>query len=397
MELKRRADETAFQHHARLVRGKLVDKSLADVDYSELSEHVYGQLYTSDAARRMFYGSARTIDMFEKSLEEEARNASAGDVIDQQKIDLQKERQRLFDQRNALNKLIRERSRQEELNDIISAAVMSKTLPSLEYEPCGDYVRSDNDILVSLNDIHYGASVDNYWCQYNSDVCREMMRGYLDRIIQIGKTHGSENCVVWANGDEINGNIHHTLAVTNKENVIQQIVGVSELISEFLAALSEHFVTVRFVSVAGNHSRIDLKERALKDERLDDLIEWYMQARLQNFRNIVFNDCEKIDETIYIINIRGKNYLGIHGDLDEGPAKIQSVVSMSEKKIYAVLAGHKHHNKTDFVQGIKTIMAGSFIGMDDFCVQKRIYGKPQQVVCVCDTGGVLCSYDIDLQ
>ena len=41
-------------------------------------------------------------------------------------------------------------------------------------------------------------------------------------------------------------------------------------------------------------------------------------------------------------------------------------------------------------------MAGSFQGMDSFCVEKRIVGEPEQMVCVCDDGGIRCHYDIPL-
>ncbi len=67
-------------------------------------------------------------------------------------------------------------------------AVRSGNLPQLHYERF-DIAPSDNDLLVSLNDIHYGANVSNFWNTYNSDVCREMMCRYLDRIISIGETH----------------------------------------------------------------------------------------------------------------------------------------------------------------------------------------------------------------
>ena len=221
---------------------------------------------------------------------------------------------------------------------------------------------------------------------------------YLDRIISIGETHSSENCIVWANGDEISGNIHQSIAVTNKENVIEQIKGVSELIAEFLAELSRHFRNVAFVSVAGNHSRIEQnKDKALVSERLDDLVEWYLGARLQNFENITIGGGEKIDNTMYLVDIRGKTYCGVHGDFDGSTSKVQSLQTMAGRPLYAVLTGHLHHNKMDEVQGVKTIMAGSFLGMDDYCVQKRIYGKAEQMVCVCDNSGIRCSYDIPLK
>lgn len=381
-----------------IVIGKLVDRTIDD-DYEELSERLFGEgnCFSASEVRKRMYGMKAIIEAIERDGEESIRDADTLSALDAKKIELQMERQKFYDQRNAFNRLIRERSRQEELNEILVEAVRSGNLPQLHYERF-DIAPSDNDLLVSLNDIHYGANVSNFWNTYNSDVCREMMCRYLDRIISIGETHRSENCVVWANGDEISGNIHQSIAVTNKENVIEQIKGVSELIAEFLAELSRHFSNVTFVSVAGNHSRIEPnKDRALISERLDDLVEWYLGARLQNFENITIGGGEKIDHTIYLVDVCGQTYCGVHGDFDGSASKVQALQAMAGKPIYAVLSGHLHHNKIDEVQGVKTIMAGSFLGMDDYCVQKRIVGRAEQMVCVCDENGVRCSYGIPLQ
>lgn len=380
-----------------IVIGKLVDRTIDD-DYAELSERLFGEgnCFNSSEVRKRMYGMKAIIDAIEREGEEAIRSTDKLSEYDRKKIEFQVERQKFFDQRNAFNKLVRERSRQEELNEILVAAIQSGNLPQLNYE-YHEAIPSDNDLLVSLNDIHYGATVNNYWNTYNSDICREMMRKYLDSVIQIAHTHGSENCVVWANGDEISGNIHKSITVTNKENVIEQIKGVSELIAEFIAELSKHFATVTFVSVAGNHSRLDPnKDNALVSERLDDLIEWYLAARLQSFENVIIGGGEKVDETMYLIDVRGKTYCGVHGDFDGSPSKIQALQTMARKPLYAVLSGHLHHCKMDDVQGIRTIMAGSFLGMDDYCVQKRIYGRPEQMVCVCDETGVRCSYNVSL-
>ena len=381
-----------------IVIGKLVDHTIDD-DYEELSERLFGDgnCFSASEVRKRMYGMKSIIEAIERDGESEIQDEDMISLLDSKRIELQKERQKFFDQRNAYNKLLRERSRQEELNEILVDAVRSGNLPSLQYVrseiPC-----SDNDLLVSLNDIHYGANVQNYWNTYNSDVCRDMMCKYLDHIISIGETHKSENCIVWANGDEISGNIHQSIAVTNKENVIEQIKGVSELIAEFLAELSKHFRQVVFVSVAGNHSRIEPnKDKALISERLDDLVEWYLSARLQNFENIIIGGGEKIDHTIYLIDVRGKMYCGVHGDFDGSPGKVQSLQAMAGRPVYAVLSGHLHHNKTDEVQGVKTVMAGSFLGMDDYCVPKRLVGRAEQMVWVCDESGIRCTYGIPLQ
>ena len=380
--------------------GKMVDHTIDD-DYEELSERLFGDgsCFSATEVRKRMYGMKAVIDAIEREGEDAIRSTDRMSEFDRKKIELQAERQKFYDQRNAFNKLVRERSRQEELNEILVKSIQEGDLPRLDYEfdPYGVVTQSDNDLLVSLNDIHYGATVENYWNTYNSDICREMMCRYLDRIIQIARTHSSQNCIVWANGDEISGNIHKSITVTNKENVIEQIKGVSELIAEFIAELSKHFVTVTFVSVAGHHSRLDPnKDNALVSERLDDLIEWYLAARLQSFENVIIGGGEKVDETMYLIDVRGKTYCGVHGDFDGSANKIQALQTMARKPLYAVLSGHLHHCKMDDVQGIRTIMAGSFLGMDDYCVQKRIYGRPEQMVCVCDETGVRCSYNVSL-
>lgn len=381
-----------------MIYGKLVDKTLADVDYAELAESVYGKTFSSDVARRMMYGSRMTLDLLEG--QERAEIAGSPDTLsklDDKMIELKKERQKFFDQRNAFSKAVRDRAREEELNEILTAAIEGGDLPRLDYKP-HPAEESDNDLLISLNDIHYGAQHDNYWGKYNSDVCRDMMNTYLDKILPIAERHKSENCVVWANGDMISGSIHRSIQVTNKENVIEQITGVSELIAEFLAELSKHFKTVSFVSVPGNHSRIEPnKDNALLRERLDDLVEWYLKARLQNFENVYIGAGKKIDSTVYVVNVRGKLYAGVHGDLDGSAANVQSLQTMVGHPLYAVLSGHMHHNKVDMVQGVVTVMAGSFIGMDDYCISKRIFGIPQQMVCVCGEDGILCYYDITLR
>lgn len=191
--LSRLPGESDYQYHRRLIMGKLVDHTLADVDYSELSVPLYGKPLSSDATRKAMYGSRDTIELMEK--ERIASAVSSGDVvmseIDAKMLDLRKEQQKMFDQRMALNQVIRERARAEELNDIIRSAISAGQLPPL---PDPDLSRrpvlfKDNDLLISLNDIHYGAVVDNYWCKYNPEICKQMMEKYLGDIARIAQHH----------------------------------------------------------------------------------------------------------------------------------------------------------------------------------------------------------------
>lgn len=389
-------NETQYEYGLRLIEIK-VEQNPPDLEWSDIVDLTgLGIHYDSlrKAANVTPYSGYNVMKYFKEKYAREDNSDSYLDELDQKMLEFKKERQRFFDQRNALNKVVRDLARKDENADILERAIESGMIPRLDYTP-GIVEASDNDLLVSLNDLHYGACVDNYWNYYNSDVCRMLLRDYLDRIIEIAGTYHAENCYVWANGDLISGNIHKSIAVSNRENVIEQVVGVSELVSEFLAELSKHFRNVYFSSVSGNHSRLEPKEMASQHERLDDLIEWYCKARLQNFENVVFDQYRKIDDTMYLLDIRGKTYLGVHGDYDKSASNVQSLQAMAREPVYAILSGHLHHNKYDNVQGVKTVMAGSFLGMDDFCVEKRIVGSQQQLVCVCSYDGIKAFCDVD--
>lgn len=390
-QLLRKENETTLQYIKRIVYGKLVDKTITE-DYEELSELVFGEgnCFNSSEVRKRFYGIKRILDLLE---EETIDNITENTILDEltlKRIELEKEKQRFFDQRAAYNKMIRDSARWDELKDIIVNTI--KFIKPYESKNITYVNNSDNDLLIGLNDIHYGIEIDNYWNKYNSDVVKQRLEKYLNEIISIQKLHNSENCYVCANGDLISGNTHLTIALANRENVVEQVMGVSELISWFLSELSKYFKNVYFSVVAGNHSRLSLKDISPKNERLDDLIPFYIKARLQNLNNVFVLD-NKIDNTMSLIEIRGLNYVGIHGDMDSLNGLLK-LIEMLPNKIYAIFMGHLHHNKTDFIQGYKVLMSGSLMGVDDYCIEKRIFGKPQQLICVCDNMGVKCTYDV---
>ncbi len=59
--------ENGYDKIKRIVESKLVDR--VDKDYTELSEEAFGKAYSSDVARRMFYGAKKVIDAIEEDKE----------------------------------------------------------------------------------------------------------------------------------------------------------------------------------------------------------------------------------------------------------------------------------------------------------------------------------------
>ena len=212
----------------------------------------------------------------------------------------------------------------------------------------------------------------------------------MKKFLKLKKIYKADNVYLCLLGDLINGNIHLTTQLESRENVIEQVQKASEVISSFVYELSKNFEIVEVNSVGGNHSRIGLKDEVLRGERLDDLVMWYMSAKLNHLENVNFCDGLNFDPTIATCFVCGKEYYATHGDFDSfSESGISKLVLMTRNIPEGIFFGHLHHNSYDNIAGVKIVRSGSFCGCgDDYTISKRISGKPEQVVCVMDKNGI---------
>lgn len=312
--------------------------------------------------------------------------------------DIVSERVKLQDERAALNKQIRDMTRDKQnLNHLekVIGEQGKRLMPAITTIQTEEY---DNDMVICVSDLHLGLTYANYFGSYNAEIAAERMAEYLKKIVQIKAMNKSENAYVLLLGDMCNGNIHMTTQLQNRENVIGQTQKAAELLSEFAYELSKIFKSVTINSVAGNHSRVGLKENVLRDERLDDIIPWYMEANLRHIENVRFAQSDNFDPTIAKIEIRGNYYFAVHGDFDAfSDNGVHKLTFMTGVKPKAVFMGHKHKNGMEG-SDVKIIMSGSFAGSgDDYCVTKRLYGKPCQMVSIVNDYGVVSCYPINFE
>lgn len=318
------------------------------------------------------------------------------DTIDNKIRELEKQRVKLRDERAEHNKNVRIEARLEQKLDELEKVLVGQGKIDYNTKTLNPVV-SDTDLIVMLSDLHIGQTFTSEWGQYNTDIAKDRMEKYLKEVIEIGRRHKAQNCFVSLQGDMISNSIHKTLAITNRENVIEQVILASELIASFIAQLSANFKEINVVSVVGNHSRIDRKEDALKDERLDSLITWYAKAKLSCLKNVHFLD--SIDNTISSFSVRDKEYVSVHGDYDKfdmtGVSRLSMMLGFFP---YCILFGHKHFPATSEINGIKLVQSGSFPGSgDDYTVELRLSGSPSQTVLVCNEDGIICNYTVDLK
>ena len=322
-------------------------------------------------------------------------NGSAND-ISVLKRELERAKIQFRDERNAWQKQNYTAARVEQKLDYLESIIREngKCKYNIKRTPIVD-VEGNKAMVVCLSDLHIGACYDSMWGKYNSDIAKERLAEYLSEVVKIGRRHDIAEVVVLGIGDEISGNIHTSIQVQNRENVIEQVMLASEMITEFIAELCNYF-DVGYVNIGGNHSRISKKEEALKDERLDRLIGWYVSKALSHVENFTYIESE--DTTIGVVNILNQKIWVTHGDYDNfNKGGLSNLVLAMGYKPMAVFTGHMHTSAMDDIADIKFIRSGSFGGSgDDYTVEKRLTGKPSQTVAIFGCDGVECIYPVTL-
>lgn len=399
MNLKKLPNENENQFIWRLASAK--DSGLLDLSWSELADIFNKELLDDDieyneSTYRKKYQQAKTFyeDVFSKMISDEY-NAE----IMAQKRELQRAKIAFRDERNAWQKQNYTDSRIEQKLDLLEDKLSE--IGKVNFDICekDNYViGSDNDIVCCLSDLHIGATFSSKFGEYNTDVALSRLNKYLEEIIRIGALHKSENVYIELLGDLISGNIHKSIQVSNRENVIEQIKIASEYIASFCYELSKHFANVYIAGVAGNHSRlIDKKDEAIHDERLDTLITWIIEQTTKHIDNITVLNTN-LDSGISMIKVRGNTFVGVHGDYDtQNKSKVSDLVMMLGLFPTAILSGHKHFPSYTEFNGIKLIQSGSLVGSgDDYTIEKRLSGKASQTVFICNNKGIQCIYNIEL-
>lgn len=404
VELKRLENENEEQYIWRVAQAK--DNGLIDMKWDELGEVINQELYGdneddyrhSDVYRKPYTHAKKFYEagVFSKFDEDEYT-----EKLNDQKHELEKAKVAFRDERNGWNKQNRVEARVEETLDNLERELreIGKSNFKVSKVKCND---GDNSLIVMLSDLHTGQTFDNPFGRYNTDILKDRLNQLLQKTIKIGKRHESVMVNVVLLGDQISGNIHNTIQVSNRENVIDQIKIASEVITWFCVELAKEFAFVNVYECAGNHSRlISNKDAAIHDERLDNLITWIVKQMTSHIDTIKVHDDDyiRIDSGISIFDLYGKEYVAVHGDYDVlNKTGVGNLSMMLGRIPYAIMNGHNHYPMNTDVNGVKIIQGGSMAGSgDSYTIEKRLSGKPNQTVLVCDEDGIDCIYNVELK
>ena len=369
-------NESIEEYQTRLSILKLIDGE--DLDWEDIKE-LLGSDKHRDTLRREGYGIVLASKVYEKKLAEmedeyyyklKRVKEKVDEEIEDKRIkeinnkvlQLEKEKIKLKDQRNDLNAIKRTIARTEHLIECMEDKIdeLGKIKPLLGKE----VIKPINNTvgIAMISDIHLGVGVDNELSQYNPEICKEKMSYYIDEVIRYGEYNNISELYVIGLGDYVTGIIRSTNRLEARLNVVQQVMTVSELLSEAIGRLSEHFIC-KVGLVQGNHDEIRLgdKDNTLIEESFTFFIDEYLKQRLKENKNIEFLPTEDREKEYITFKINGLNLFASHGQRDRNK-QLDRTIEMFDEKIDVVLRGHFHQPCKEYKNKTLIVTNGCWSG-----------------------------------
>lgn len=362
--LKKRSEESQIEYVKRIVYGKLIDKTIDD-DYTILAPLVFGKEYSSDVARRMFYGARDVLKLIDF---DKINNVKDNDIIKQieeKTLELEKQRKKLQATKIEYNRNIRNDSRQELLYENIKQT--QERLPIPNFEPIDSEYKNGTYVL-GWSDVHYGADFVSANNIYNRKECKRRLELLTGKAKQMCIDKNINNLIIFGLGDDLQGILRLTDLKINDISVVECVVEVSRLLAQVINSISEVTNVTYYHTMASNHTQtrpLTAKPDLIKED-LEVIIGNYIKDLLKdNYRVNV----ELSDKDYHLICIEGQNILALHGHQVRGNISnlIRDYSMLYREFIDIAFIGHWH--------GGQSISVGEGNGNTELYVIPSIVGS----------------------
>ena len=341
MNVQRGKGETDLEYVRRIVYGKLVDKTI-DLDYSELSRLIYGKSYSSDVARRIFYGLRDAFQLMDKENKKNISESEMLNKIEEKTLELDKERKKLQATKIELNRNQRIRSRRELFYENIGECIKRLPLPEFKELPMKDY---DGEYLLCWSDLHYGADFVSENNCYSREECKNRLQKMAFKVKEMCKEKHINKLNILGLGDDIQGLLRISDVQINDVPVVQSVVEISRLIANVLISISEICEVTYYHTIASNHSQtrpLTTKPDLIKED-LEYVIGNYIKDLVSHNKRIYVELSEK---DYHSFNLAGQQILALHGHQIKNINNAIKDYSMQHRKFYdLVLMGHLHRGQ----------------------------------------------------
>ena len=397
-DLKRRENESDFEHYQRIGLAKLSKE--IDLEWDELAE--MGDIGESGTHyRKKMYGVKEATDYYEEKIEKlteefyQELHKVRGEVdreiedkrlkeINNKVLQLEKEKLKLKDQRNDLNAIKRTIARTEHLVECMKDYIqeLNEIKPLIATEYIGTNMEKDGIILLS--DLHIGAYCENMLDQYNPEICKDKLNYYINKSIEKIRRDDINKVYFLVAGDILSGIIHNTTRFSNRLNISEQVLFAGELLAEAINKVSQ-YANVEVGILSGNHDRVTPeKNEHIEDENFVVFVKEMVRLRLTNNEKVVM--LEPQDTTLLSLDIRGYKIAVVHGNHDRRRT-IDRLIEMNKEVYDYILMGHFHKLGIESHNHTEVICNGSFAG-EEYAKNARLYNKPQQLFMTITDDGI---------
>lgn len=372
--IKRQPQESVGEYKERIYTYKYNDTiRLTWDEIAQLFGKELGMLYSSSKWRRDYKKWLEIVDESEQTeISEEVRELL---------FELQKERVKTSDERTQNRAYIRRISREETVKELgIEAAKIIAESKSLLSIPKTVERANYGEGILQLSDWHFGITVNNPWNVFDTDICKKRISILLKETIAFCYTFGVSKLHIVNLGDLIAGRIHNTIRLESRCDVITQTIEVSEILAEFITAITNEGITVEYYDCLDNHSRLEpIKSDSLDLESLVRIVPWFLQTRCKD--NELFKcHTNEFGEDIITFTVLDGMYevAGVHGHKDRPNKVVQGLTMMTKTPFDLVLTAHLHHFSCDELNECVVVSNGSLMGTDSYAKDLRLSSRASQ-------------------
>lgn len=370
----------------------LVDKveGVTDKNWVEVVDELGLEVHP-DSLRKSFTGGRycgyQVYKYFQEKLESGYTEEESTRLEDLRR-ELYKEKCRVQDQKREYSKLLRESARYEHIVDRMEQAI--EKIEPLALKTTHNSNPTSVEAVLILSDFHYGLEIDNVLNEYNVDIAKERLEALLKKTIYYCQIHRVQKLRLGLAGDLICGAIHLQSRVAAEEDLISQVINVSELLANFINQLKGYIPDVKVHGVIGNHSRINADKKSnMPAENFERLIFKYIELRVPSVKV-----CTNGLEDWITFNVKDQMAFLTHGDKDSLTNIRIHAVNLLGKVPDRIYFGHIHHLNIKDDNGTEIVVNGSICSTDEYAMGLRVHTKPYQILQVFDKD--TCTYKLEL-
>lgn len=309
-------------------------------------------------------------------------------------LEFKKERVKTADVKNQERVYVRRLAREESIIEIAKYAAneVAKNNP-ITFTGTQFIENTSAEAIAVISDWHYGIEVHNHWNKFNTEICKDRVNKYLNKLLETCDMFNITKIHLVNLSDLIAGRIHNTIRFESREDVISQTIQVSEILAQFINELTKRGYDVEYYDCLDNHSRLEpIKSDSLDLESLVRIIPWYLSERFKMEPNLTIHKNEYSDDIITFDVLDGKYKIGaVHGHKDRPQQVIKNLTLMTKENFDLILTAHLHHWAGDETNRTVQISNGSLMGTDTYAKDLRLDSQPSQNIIIA-TNDSVCDY-----